>query len=177
MNLRILKLSTFYSIFSTTTFTTFITFTTCTMILNFLSAPYSHATLGETVDSIEVDGRTLSAHRLSAVQRTANGKPNITVHTLELGPSTVREYVSSSNKVFGIAWNGNIHPDLTRLLGSYVNGYQAKLQENSKVFGRRQLTLKTDHLVVEKWGHMRALEGRAYDPSLIPTGVTVNDIK
>jgi hypothetical protein len=43
--------------------------------------------------------------------------------------------------------------------------------------GRRHVTVKTDSVVVEKWGHMRNLQGRAYAPALIPKGVNVDEIK
>jgi hypothetical protein len=32
-------------------------------------------------------------------------------------------------------------------------------------------------VVVERWGHMRDLHGRAYLPALLPDGVTVDDLQ
>jgi len=43
--------------------------------------------------------------------------------------------------------------------------------------GRRHVQVKTDGVVVEKWGHMRNMQGRAYAPALIPKGVNVDEIK
>jgi hypothetical protein len=91
--------------------------------------------------------------------------------------TVVREYVSTSGVVFGIAWNGLIHPNLTQLLGSYAGEYQEALLQTPRIKGSRHLQVKTSGVVVEKWGHMRNLQGRAYVPSLIPPGVRVDEIK
>jgi len=42
---------------------------------------------------------------------------------------------------------------------------------------RRHFVVRTDRVVVEKWGHVRNLQGRAYPPALIPLGVSVDEIK
>ena len=34
-----------------------------------------------------------------------------------------------------------------------------------------------DRVVVEKWGHMRNLQGRAYAPALLPPGVSSDEIR
>ena len=69
------------------------------------------------------------------------------------------------------------NPDLTQLLGSYADEYHQALQKTPRKHGRRFNRVKTNRLVVEKWGHMRNLQGRAYVPDLIPPGVNVDDIK
>ena len=43
--------------------------------------------------------------------------------------------------------------------------------------GHRRLYIRTDRVVVEKWGQMRALQGRAYLPAMIPPGVSLEEIK
>ncbi len=130
------------------------------------------ATLGESVDSISSDGKVLSA-----VQRSSTGRNGYTVHEIDYASTAVREYVSTSGVVFGIAWKGLIHPDLTQLLGSYAGEYQEALLQTPRIKGSRRLRMKTSSVVVEKWGHMRNLQGRAYVPSLIPPGVSVDEIK
>ena len=91
----------------------------------------------------------------------------------------MREYVASSGVVFGVAWNGLIRPDLTQLLGAYANEYHEALRRilHSKGKGRNRLDVKTNRVVVQQWGHMRNLRGRAYVPSLIPSGVGVDEIR
>ena len=131
-----------------------------------------HATLGESADSVMNDRKALSA--VQAVTTTHNA---YTVQEISSHSVAVREYISPSGTVFGIAWNGLTHPDLTLLLGSYADEYQKSLRQSPRKPGHRFSQIKTDRIVVEKWGYMRNLHGRAYDPSLIPSGVNVDEIK
>ena len=130
------------------------------------------ATLGESAASIASDRNVLSA-----VQRSTKVNDTFTVQEIKSGSTTVREDISPSGVVFGVAWNGLLHPDLTQLLGSYSDEYHeafSRIQHNK---GRSRLQVKTDRVVVQQWGHMRNLRGRAYVPSLIPPGVSVDDIR
>ena len=138
----------------------------------FAAAQQVQATLGESADSVASDQTALSAMR-----RTEKTSMAYTVHEIIAEAMTVREYVSPSGIVFGIAWNGLTHPDLTPLLGSYSSEYQKAMSHAKRQPGRRHVQVKTDGVVVEKWGHMRNLQGRAYAPALIPQGVSVNEIK
>jgi hypothetical protein len=130
------------------------------------------ATLGETADSVETDRRVLSASR--GATTVHNG---YSVHQVHSASVVVREYVSSSGVVFGIAWKGLRDPDLTHLLGSYSNAYRDALRKTPRQHGRHPLEVKTDQVVVERWGHMRDLQGRAYAPVLIPPGVSIDEIR
>jgi len=138
----------------------------------FATAQRVQATLGESADSIASDRKALSAVRHAMTVR--NG---YTVQEIDSDSTIVREYVSPSGVVFGIAWNGLVHPDLTQLLGSYAGEYEEALRQTPRKHGRRSLQVKTNRVVVEKWGHMRNLQGRAYAPDLIPPGVSVDEIK
>jgi hypothetical protein len=111
------------------------------------------------------------------VRGAAAARNGYTVHEIRSESTTVREYVTPSGIVFAIAWNGRTHPDLTSLLGSYAGEYKDALQRTLREPGRRSRTVKTDRVVVEKWGHMRNLQGRAYAPALIPPGVSIDEIK
>ena len=130
------------------------------------------AMLGASVDSVESDRKALSASR--SAMAVHNG---YTVHEIDSGSTVVREYVSSSGIVFGIAWNGLTHPDLDQLLGSYAGEYREASRQTPRIKGRRSLQVEASGVVVEKWGHMRNLQGRAYAPTLIPSGVNVDEIK
>ncbi len=130
------------------------------------------ATLGESVGSIASDQKAMSA--LSGSSTVRQG---YTVQEVKSESTAVREFVSPSGIVFGIAWNGLVHPDLSQLLGTYFPEYDKAVKQKRRVPGRRSSRIRTDRLVVETWGHMRNLQGRAYDPSLIPTGVSIDDIK
>jgi hypothetical protein len=130
------------------------------------------ATLGQPADSVESDRIALSAVRGGTTMQ--NG---YTVQEINYGGTAVREYVSSSGVVFAVAWNGIRHPDLTALLGSYADQYRRTLQQTPRQPGVRHLSVRTDGVVVEKWGHVRDLRGRAYAPDLIPPGLDIDEIR
>jgi hypothetical protein len=136
------------------------------------AAGKAQAALGGSVDSVESDRQILLA-----VRSGTTVSPAYTIHEMVSDATTVREYVSSAGIVFGIAWNGLVYPDLTPLLGSYADEYQKAMRQAPRQPGRRHAQVKTDQVIVEKWGHMRNLQGRAYAPGLVPQGVSVDEIK
>jgi uncharacterized protein DUF2844 len=136
------------------------------------AARQAAATLGGGVDSVESDRKGLAAVRSAAVDHSG-----YTIHEIRSDATTVREYLSPAGVVFGLAWSGLAHPDLSLLLGSYAKEYRGAMQQASPERGRRSLRLKTERIVVEKWGHMRDLRGRAYVPALLPAGVNADEIK
>jgi len=137
-----------------------------------ITAQQVRATLGESAVSIQSDRNVLSA-----VQRAKTVHDNFTVQEIQSGSTTVREYISPSGIVFGVAWNGLMRPDLTQLLGAYSNEYHEALRQIPHNRGRSRLDVKTNRVVVQQWGHMRNLRGRAYVPSLIPSGVSADEIR
>lgn len=138
----------------------------------FASSGKVHAALGESVKSVASDMKALSAARGNITPHDG-----YTVQEINSASVSVREYVSASGVIFGVAWNGLIRPDLTQLLGSYATEYRETLSKTRRARGRRSLLVETNHIVVEQWGHMRNLRGRAYVPDLIPPGVSVDEIK
>jgi len=142
------------------------------LTITLLSSSQTRATLGESADSVASDQKSLSA-----VRRATTIRHGYTVQEITSDPTTVREYVAPSGVVFGIAWNGLVYPDLTPLLGTYASEYQEALRRTPRNPGRRSLQIRTNRIVVEKWGHMRNLQGRAYLPGLVPLGVSINEIK
>jgi hypothetical protein len=142
----------------------------------FLAAPLLfagpvQATLGEPAASVAADRRALGG--LMGAKTT---QKNYQIEEIKTDAATVREYVSPDGIVFAIAWNGLIHPDLTKLLGTYSGEYNQALKKVPRKPGRRSLQVKSDRVVVEKWGHMRNLQGRAYAPALLPPGVNTNEL-
>lgn len=136
------------------------------------AASPAEASLGGSADSVEVDRKALSAARRPTVAR-----PGYAVHEVDLGATLVREYLSPAGVVFAVAWRGLAHPDLAPLLGSYAPAYQAAERQAPRQPGRRYRQVRADRLVVERWGHLRNFQGRAYDPTLIPPGVTVDELR
>jgi len=142
------------------------------LIFAALSAQQAEAALGGSADSVATDRKALSA-----VHRATTASTGYSVQEIASDATTVREYVSSSGVVFAVAWNGLMHPDLTTLLGSYSGEFKTALQNTTRKQGIRRQRVQSDNIVVEKWGHMRNLQGRAYVPALIPSGVTIDEIK
>ncbi len=138
----------------------------------FATTRHVHAALGESILSVEKDREALSA-----VPGASEIRKGYTVQELDSDSTTIREYVSGSGVIFAVAWNGLVRPDLTQLLGSYASEYQRTLEETPREPGRRRFLVKTNDVVVEQWGHMRNLQGRAYVPALIPPGVEIDEIK
>jgi len=140
-----------------------------------------HASLGDKADSIDSDQKRMKGQRLSSVSQT-----NYTVHHIQAGSLRLKEYVSvSDGKVFAITWKGTQHPDLSALLGGYYTEYTTTHQQNQtlskidrKVHGRRSsLQVQSGNIMVEKSGHMRGSRGKAVVMSLIPEGVSPDEIK
>lgn len=85
---------------------------------------------------------------------------------------TVRQYVNSGGRVFGVAWEGPLLPDFQRLLGSHYAAY-AEAQRSQA----RHITILSDALVLDSGGMMRSFSGRAYLPKLLPPAWAPQDIR
>jgi hypothetical protein len=136
------------------------------------AAPPARAALGEGVASIEADRQSLAAVRRAPVAAAA-----YTVHEVVSPANAVREYLSPAGVVFAVAWNGISAPDLGPLLGAYAPTWRAEAARAVRVPGRRFHEIRSDRLVVERWGNMRNMQGRAYDPALLPAGVSLDEIR
>ncbi len=136
-----------------------------------LSHP-AQATLGESSASVAKDRKAMAA-----VRQNTTPRPSYTVQEIVSEANTVREYVSPSGVVFAIAWNGLTPPDLSLLLGTYADDYRQARQQSLPKPGQRHSQVKGNQVVVESWGHMRNLQGRAYVPALLPQGVNIDEIK
>jgi hypothetical protein len=142
------------------------------LVVAAMLATPAHATLGEKATSIAKDRKALSA-----VKRGTTAFEKYSVQEMASDASTVREYVNADGMVFAVAWNGMTHPNLTSLLGSYADDYGTAKRQQPRRHGQKRSKVQGEQVVVETWGHMRDLRGRAYLPSLLPEGVAVNEIK
>ena len=94
------------------------------------------------------------------------------------GGIVIREYVSRSGNVFGVAWQGRTHPDLRQVLGAYYDQYvQAVQAQRAQRHGHGPLSIQQSGLVVQMSGHMRSLMGRAYIPQNLPAGTRAEEIR
>jgi hypothetical protein len=132
----------------------------------------SSAALGGTLDSVQADQSQMKAN-LSTRHAAA-----YTIYELQApNQLTVREYVSSEGRVFGVAWQGPFFPDMQQILGDYFAAYRTGVEEFKRAnAGRRPLNIQQPGLVAQTAGHMRAYAGRMYDPDLVPSGVDVTVI-
>ncbi|MGH9563977.1 MAG: DUF2844 domain-containing protein [Terracidiphilus sp.] len=130
------------------------------------------ASLGGSASTVEAD----RAHMKANVQVAKRGAYQ--VHEIQAPSGTVvDEYVSPQGTVFAVSWRGPFPPPMQEILGTYFKQYSTALQAQPHVYGHRPLHIQEQNLVVETGGHMRAHFGRAYVPSLLPQGVTVNEIQ
>jgi hypothetical protein len=126
------------------------------------------AGLGEDSSSVDAD----QAHMQG--ERRITQASSYSVHEIKAPTGTiVREYVSASGQVFGVAWQGPLPPNMQQILAGYFETYrQASEAQTNSHTGRRPLVINQPELVVRSGGHMRAFAGQAYVPALLPKGVT-----
>jgi hypothetical protein len=131
-----------------------------------LDLPKTWAVLGEPASSVDTDRVALAGH----VSITT--APLYTIQEITTPELVVREYVSR-DMVFAVAWTGRRPPNLVSLFGSYFQEYQEAATAASRGPKMRGMThLQGPHVVVETGGHPGDIRGRAYLPSLLPSGVT-----
>lgn len=130
----------------------------------------ARAALGESEASVDRDGKALSMER-----QAAKVQAGVRVHELRKPTQTVREFVDPSGTVFAVAWSGGAPPDLPRLLGAYHAEYRAAAAARTGPRGPRRV--ESPNVVVETWGHGRALHGRAWLPSRVPPGANLDDVQ
>ncbi|HEX3343729.1 MAG TPA: DUF2844 domain-containing protein [Polyangiaceae bacterium] len=126
----------------------------------------ARATLGRDVASVVANQQRLAGTR--QVTKLPSGER----HELVL-PSgvVVEEYVSPAGAVYAITWRGPRMPDLRELLGSYFSRLAAHPRA-----GHHRMSVTGADLVVRSSGHRRSFTGRAWVPSLVPSGVDVEAV-
>jgi len=152
----------------------------CTLVAGFIIPAFAHATLGEA-PSVDHDLSAMPAQSKTAakstLKSTVKSAPLFTIHEVQTGSGSVREYANASGIVFGIAWSGARSPNLKTLLGTYAQDYTDASQAQARIPGRRSRSVRGKNVTVQRWGHMRNVGGRAFDPALIPDGVKIEDIQ
>jgi uncharacterized protein DUF2844 len=128
------------------------------------------AALGGDEGSVQADQARVGAS--VRITRTATHA----IHELQApGGQVIREYVSPSGTVFGVAWQGASKPDLKQLLGGHFEEVQQAIQRRG--VRRGPVAINEPGVVFEMGGHMRAFAGRAYLPQLMPSGVQTDAIR
>lgn len=131
------------------------------------------ASLGAPVNSVKGDQKQLEA-RLQVIEGE-----KYSIHELTSAQGTVvREYVSQSGTVFAVSWRGPFMPDMRQLLGGYFQQYLMSAgEQRNRRMGRTPLFIDLPSLVLQSSGHMLSYFGRAYDPTLLPTGVNPDELR
>ena len=140
------------------------------VLLLLVLPPVAFAALGGDESSVQADQAQMRASLRSTRIAT------YTVHELQAPTGhVVREYVSPSGTVFGVAWQGPSKPDLRQLLGTHFDEFMQGAQANRR--GHGPLVVNLPGMVVVSGGHMRAFSGRAYLSQMLPEGVSADAIQ
>jgi len=131
------------------------------------------AALGGDVDSVHEDQA-----RMKGTLKTTQARA-YAVHEIKDSTGTVvNEYVSPEGKVFAITWHGPFVPNMQQLLGSYYQRFADAAASQRQAHTRhRAVNIQQPDLVVQNGGHMRSYFGTAYVPTLLPQGVTADEIQ
>jgi hypothetical protein len=155
------------------------------ILINLHPSP-ARAALGESEDTIENDRKAISgvaippsptSHPFSTL---TTGGTNDAYHTqiIQTDAYTLTEYINEKGIIFGMAWRGIAHPDLSQLLGGYFDEFRAAQAHTEVIKGQHTHRLvQGSHVTIEKNGHMRAFRGRAYLLDLIPKSVGLDEIQ
>ena len=128
------------------------------------------ATLGEPEITVQTD-----VAQTHATLKSSEDRAGYRVHEIQLPSGTVmREFVAPNGNVFAVAWQGPTRPDLRQVLGQYFDAFASA--PRTKLSDRRHVQIQQGDLVLQSGGHMRALSGRAYLQSAIPSGVNLGDL-
>lgn len=151
----------------------------CGTLLTLFAVP-AFAVLGDTASSVLTDQARMKG-TLTSVDHTTYVMHEITAPY----GAKVREYVSPSGLVFGVAWDGQFPPNFQQLLGPYYQQAQqaiaqqkaAEQTEHQAPQRRGPLVINTSGLVLVQGGHMHSYHGQAYIPQLVPQGVQASAIQ
>ena len=160
------------------------------LLLAALWAPGAQAALGQApgtpATTLSATPSTLPASAASSpaappqwratTPHTGTALYSLSSTVLDTG-TEVREYTTPAGVVFAVAWKGPTLPDLEALLGNYFGTFHQQVQASHATRGiGTPLNFQATDLVVHAHGRMRHFSGYAYVPSLLPSGVNINDV-
>lgn len=140
------------------------------LLITALIPRVASATLGQPESTVQTD--VVQAH---AALKFSQDRSSYRVHEIALPSGTVmREFVAANGTVFAVSWQGPTRPDLRQALGQYFDAFASA--PRGKLSDRRHVLIQQGDLVIQSGGHMRALSGRAYLRSAIPSGVDIGEL-
>ena len=146
------------------------------ILVFFLGSSSAWAALGEYENSVATDQKEIHG------EVRALSRQGYSIQEIKSGDQmVVREYVSPSGLVFGVAWHGLTMPNLQQLLGTYFAEFQqvrgTSAAGSLQTSQRGPIVVRTDKLVVESGGHMRSFHGRAFAPGLFPPKISTEVVQ
>jgi Protein of unknown function (DUF2844) len=139
------------------------------LVIPLLALP-AMAALGGDAASVQQDASQFK----SALRSTQ--KQSYAVHEMRAeSGTTVREFVSPSGKVFGVAWQGPSVPDMRQVLGAYYQRFSSAVDPKRRPRG--PMVINESGFVFQSGGHMAAFTGKAYIPEMLPEGVHADAIQ
>jgi hypothetical protein len=139
-------------------------------VLALVAATPALAALGADATSVQAD----LTHMKGSVRVTEAA--GFWVHEISTSYGThVREFTASDGKVFAVAWDGPVNPDLRQVLGSYYDQFASAAAAQHG--NHRHLAISQPGLVVQNSGRMRAFSGRAWVPAMLPQNFAVDQIQ
>jgi hypothetical protein len=137
-----------------------------------LASAHAWATLGQSEATVKSDQLQLKS------QEQAQTLEAYTVHQLTTDAGqTVKEFVSPQGIVFGVSWQGRSVPDMTQLLGTYINNLQTATPAQKHIQPRRGITVQNGDFVYSNFCRMQMCSGRAYIVSVVPRNVSAESIR
>ena len=119
----------------------------------------------------------LSLIILISTQITWASDSSYTIRESTVDGNTIKEYLNSDGAVFAIRWRGLSHPDLKVMLGTYYPEYHAEHLKQKRSHIKTPTVTNSTHVQIRKGGHMRDVRGLAVVQSLLPTGVSPEDLQ
>ena len=130
------------------------------------------AVLGGDVSSLRDD----QVHMNASLRSTP--MPAYTIHELRTPAGmVVREFASTTGRIFAVLWKGASPPDLRQLLGAHFEDFQQAAGAQKGRGPRGVLFIQQNGLIVQIGGHMRSYAGRAYLLDQVPPGVHADDLR
>lgn len=151
-------------------------------VVLFALSPLAHAALGEAGWSLETDRQALKGGAVRSHARPPGSTSSYTIKEIPSDSATIREYLNADGIIFAVAWKGRAHPELSALLGSFYDDFKSQNRSANRRRGRNRVrgnrkVVHGSRVVVERYGRMRALAGRAYVPALLPRGMKPDEIR
>lgn len=133
------------------------------LLIVILAATDSFASLGETKGK-DLSGIKIQQHKSHAIYEST-----------DQSGLRIREFLTPSNQVFAVAWEGQHLPDFKEILGAHFSPFQGASTSQRRRHG--PINIKVGNLVVFSGKYQREFIGHAYLEDLRPSEISVDSLK